>query len=252
MIHESARTGYEREADTYAKARPSYHPSLVRRFVDRFGDGVIVELGAGTGIFTSQLVDLGCTPVAVEPVAAMRTKLVADHPHLEAIDGNAESTGLADHSADCVVVAQAFHWFDLVRACEEIERVLRPGGFLVTAWNVRDELVPWVGAYTEVMDRHAGTTPRYRTMHWRDAIESWPTFGFIEEWQIDNPRPTNSDGVVDRGLSTSFIAALDPARQARVEVELRSIVADLGPSFDYPYRSEYQAWQHRPLTPGFA
>ena len=37
-------------------------------------------------------------------------------------------------------------------------------------WNVRDDSAPWVAEYTEVVDRHAGDTPRHRTMRWRTAM----------------------------------------------------------------------------------
>lgn len=62
VVHDAAASGFQLEADTYAKARPSHHPELVDRFVRLYGQGQVVELGAGTGIFTGQLVDSGCTP----------------------------------------------------------------------------------------------------------------------------------------------------------------------------------------------
>jgi len=250
FIHQSASSGYQREANTYAKARPSYHPALVQRFVERFagaaGDqAAAVEIGAGTGIFTAQLVNAGCTPTAIEPVAAMQAELTAALPDVRVMAGTASGTGLLTDAATTVVASQSFHWFDHRLALDEIARILRPAGHLVTVWNVRDETVPWVGAYTEIMDRHAGTTPRYRTMEWRHAIDSDERFVPVDEWSVANPRPTTPEGVVDRGLSTSFIAALSPAKQAQVRTDLLAAVSALGENFDYPYRSELQAWQLR-------
>ncbi|MEZ5341437.1 MAG: hypothetical protein R2706_08310 [Acidimicrobiales bacterium] len=72
MVHQAAADGYRQQASTYADARPSYHPALVDRVVELVGDGVVVDLGAGTGIFTAQLVNAGITPLAIEPVGAMR------------------------------------------------------------------------------------------------------------------------------------------------------------------------------------
>jgi len=47
-------------------------------------------------------------------------------------------------SVDVVVATEAFHAFDHDRALLEVARVLRPGGVLAVAWNVRDERIPWV------------------------------------------------------------------------------------------------------------
>ena len=243
MVHDAARTGYDQQADVYAAVRPSCHPALVERFIDKYANGVVADVGAGTGIFTSQLVEAGCGPIAIEPVASMRHAIIEAHPTVTVIDGTAENTGLDDNSVHTVVAAQAFHWFNHDAALAEIERILRPGGFLVCVWNVRDETVDWVRRYTDVVDRHAGDTPRHRTMKWRRAIDEPAAFDPVDDWSIANPKPTTPRQVVDRALSTSFIAALEPADQIEVLDEIRHIAHDVGASFDFPYRSEIQAWR---------
>lgn len=246
MVHEAAAGGYRRESATYARVRPSYHPDLVDRFVDAYGHGTIVDLGAGTGIFTAQLVERALQPIAIEPVAEMRAALRQAVPSVEACDGTAEATGLADANVDTVVVAQAFHWFDHIPALAEIRRILRPGGHLVCVWNVRDESEPWVRGFTDIVDRHAGDTPRHRTMDWRRAIDADLAFQLVDDFAVDNPKPADPDAVAARALSTSFIAALDPADQQAVLDDIGRLTRPLGPSFDFPYRSELQAWTHRP------
>lgn len=96
-----------------------------------------MEIGAGTGIFTGQLVDRGVAVLVVEPVAAMGQQLRERLPDVEVRSGTAEDLPLEDASVDVVVAAQAFHWFDYGAALTEIYRVLRPGGQLVTVWNVK-------------------------------------------------------------------------------------------------------------------
>lgn len=244
MVHDAAASGYRRESATYAKARPSYHPDVVDRIVARYCEGRAVgELGAGTGIFTRQLVGRGVAPIAIEPVAEMRSTLEASMPDLRAVEGTAEDTGLDTASVDTVVVAQAFHWFDHGPALAEIGRVLRPGGHLVCVWNVRDETVPLMQGFTEILDRHQGDTPRYRTMEWRRAIDAAAGFDFVEEFAVANPVPSSPEGVVARALSTSFIAALGPEDQAQVVAELEELTRPLGDHFEFPYRSEFQAWR---------
>ncbi len=243
MVHESAQVGYEEQSGVYASARPSYHPDLIHRFVSRFGDGVVVDLGAGTGIFTGQLIEAGCVPIAIEPVVAMRQLLTVDHLNVRVLDGTAEDTGLHDDSVDCVVVAQAFHWFDHAGALREMHRVVRTGGHLVCVWNVRDESVEWVREFTDIVDRHAEATPRHRTMDWRRAIDADPLFEAVDDWSVPNPVAATPESVVARALSTSFIAALDHQQQHQVLEEIRALARSVGDRFEFPYRSEMQAWR---------
>ncbi|MEZ5230626.1 MAG: class I SAM-dependent methyltransferase [Acidimicrobiales bacterium] len=194
MVHDAAATGFGSNAEIYAGVRPSYHLALVERFVEAYGRGQVVELGAGTGIFTHQLLDAGVVPVAIEPVAAMRDQLAETCAPVVPLDGTAEETGLPDDGADTVVVAQAFHWFDHGPALDEIRRVLRRGGHLVCVWNVRDTSVEWVRAVTDIVDRYAGDTPRHRTMAWRQAIDDAPGFELVDDWSIENPKPSTPQG----------------------------------------------------------
>jgi hypothetical protein len=49
--------------------------------------------------------------------------------------------------------------------------------------------------------------------------------------------------VVDRALSTSFIAALAPNVQGEFLHDVRQIANTVGDSFDFAYRAEVQAWK---------
>ena len=129
------------------------------------------------------------------------------------------------------------------RKADAYARVLRVGGELICVWNVRDQDVDWVAKYTEVVDAYANDTPRYRDFTWRRAIDAAARFAFVEEWGIDNPQTSSPRLAVDRALSTSFIAALEPSEQLLVAERIRAIVVELGEHFDYPYRSEMQVWK---------
>ncbi len=246
MVKDTASRGYERGSESYRSARPSYHPTIIDELVRRTAGDPVVELGAGTGILTAELIAQGVDVMAVEPVEAMRQALIQVVGEANARDGTAEDIPVASDAAGAVIAAQSFHWFDPHRALDEISRLLRSGGQLLTVWNVRDESVPWVAACAEVVDRYAGDTPRYRTMNWRRAIESDGRFVLDDERSTPNPQPANAERVVTRALSTSFIAALPDEEQAEVAEQIRQIVEGMGERFDYPYRSELQAWV---LTP---
>lgn len=245
MVHDAAARGFARGATAYAVARPSYHPALIARLYDRVPGPVVAEIGAGTGIFTAQIATSAQLLVALEPVEQMQRTLRANVPAARVVGGTAEALPLRESSVNTVVAAQSFHWFDAPVALDDIARVLRPKGCLVTAWNVRDEDVPWVREYTRVMDSFSGDAPRYRTMTWRRAIEDDDRFALVDEWTIANPQPTDEAGVVHRALSTSFIAALPTEAQDEVIAAVKAIVAPLGPTFAFPYTSEMQVWQRR-------
>lgn len=215
------------------------------RLVDRYGSGALLEIGAGTGKLTQQLVERGLAVVAVEPVAEMRRRLVADVPGVEVVDGAAENLPVEAGSFDTVVVGQSFHWFDFRASLDEIVRVLRPGGHLVTVWNVKDGEADWFKTYMRTVDRHAGDTPRHADMLWRAAIDGDVRFEAVDDWRVDHPRAMDKEGVVDRALSTSFIAALPRDLQVSVADEIREVLEPLDEPLQFPYRCELQAWRRR-------
>ena len=99
----------------------------------------MVDLGAGTGKLTRGLVALGHRVTAVEPLPEMLEQLRRAVPDATAVSGSAEAILLPDASADVVVCAQAFHWFDHAAALPEIVRVLRSRGRIALVWNMRQE-----------------------------------------------------------------------------------------------------------------
>ena len=129
-IHQAAAQGYEVSADSYERGRPEYPSEAVQHLVGALGirEGTaVLDLGAGTGKFTKLLACSGAHLLAVEPVKAMRDKLVEKVPSATVLDGTAEAIPLKSSSLDAVVVAQAFHWFDGTRprgnwACAEAGR----------------------------------------------------------------------------------------------------------------------------------
>lgn len=134
------RGDFTAQADAYARARPGYPAPLVGELLTLVGlsaGDAVVDLGAGTGLFTGLLADRGLAVTAVEPNAAMRAKAPARRG-VRWQDGCFESIALPDASQRWAVAAQAFHWADPPRALPEIHRVLAPGRALTILWNERD------------------------------------------------------------------------------------------------------------------
>ena len=155
----------------------------------------------------------------------MRAKLQALAPTAEAIEGTAEQIPLDSHSIDAVVVGQAFHWFDPIRAVSEIRRVLRPGGAVGMIWQVRDARRPWLERLDEIIDRADDGHPRFRTGAWREAFDRTALFDPIEEATFDYVQRASLDVVVDRVASISYVAAMPPDRRASVLDEVRKLLA---------------------------
>ncbi|MDP8927384.1 MAG: methyltransferase domain-containing protein [Actinomycetota bacterium] len=226
-VHPAAARGFDAAADAYERTRPDYPDEVLAVLADvlDLGPGrVVVDVGAGTGKLSRRLVETGARVVAVEPVAGMRTLLREVLPDLEIRAGFAEALPLGQAEADAIVAAQAFHWFDGEAALAEWHRVLHPGGRLGLVWNVRDEAADWVSHVTALIDRYAGTTPRYRTGAWRQPFSSQRWFGPLHHRRLSNPQRLTLEAIVERVSSISFIAALDGPARSRVLSRVRELL----------------------------
>jgi SAM-dependent methyltransferase len=227
-VHPAAAEGFNRGIDTYVRGRPAFPPAALEWLRDDLGlcaGSVAVDLGAGTGKFTTLMAHTGAHVIAVEPSAAMLASLVRQLPAITALRGTAQAIPLADSSADAVVCAQAFHWFASRAALAEIHRVLKPGGVLGLIWNVRDESVEWVHRLDDIMSPYEGDAPRYYKREWRRVFPA-PGFGELQEREFVHEHVGPAERViVDRVASVSFIAALDEQTRAKVLAEVRSLIA---------------------------
>ena len=229
-VHPLASQGFARSAGAYERGRPGYPPEALRDLAEglRLGPGrTVVDLAAGTGKLTRELVLTGADVVAVEPLAEMRAELP---PQATALEGTAEGIPLDDASADAVTVAQAFHWFDGERALAEIHRVLRPGGALALVWNERHEDDPVNRAIDALVDpvRSESNAPQYGDGSWREAFERSRLFGPAREQRHHNEQTLDAGGLADRVGSVSFVSALEPARREALLARVRAL-ADDGP-----------------------
>jgi SAM-dependent methyltransferase len=178
-LHSTAR--FSDRVDDYVRYRPDYPPALLDWLQREQGVDTgwrVADVGAGTGISSKMFLDTGYRVTAVEPNAPMRAaaeRWLQAYENFDAIDGNADATGLPDASVDLVIVAQAFHWFDEETTRREFARILRPGGLAAIWWNSRrltgtrflagyEALLQQFGTdYTSVAERYADDA---RMRHW--------------------------------------------------------------------------------------
>jgi ubiquinone/menaquinone biosynthesis C-methylase UbiE len=258
-MHHQARLGFStaRAVAAYERGRPGYPPEAVAEVARVLGIGpgsAVLDLAAGTGKLTRQLLATGATILAVEPVAAMRVQLTSALPQVWMLAGIAETIPLPDGSLDAVTVAQAFHWFDGPRAVAELTRVLRPGGRVGLVWNVRDESLAWMAAIGAIIDRYAGVAPRYQDGRWRAAFDQAAGFTPLEQRQFRHVHQLDRAAVVDRFASISFIAALAEPLRMQVLAEIGQVLAaepslaGSGP-IGLPYRTDLYWCQRRSARP---
>ncbi|EJD02306.1 WD40 repeat-like protein [Fomitiporia mediterranea MF3/22] len=263
-VHDLAKAGFGKGTnELYDKARPSYPPEALEVIHKALGSKEsinVVEIGAGTGIFTRCFLShpsfqSSVSAIkAIEPSEGMRSvfsKTVTD-PRASVAEGTFDNaTGVEDGWADLIVIAQAFHWCpDHEAAIKEFARVLKPDGIVVFIWNLEDrERARWVATLRDSYETYEQNSPQYRLGLWR-AVFSVPSyaanFNPHEETIVSHSIPATEQSVQDRVCSKSYIAIQPPDVQKQVRERIREIV-EKGEEkvwidkekgvFEYPYKT---------------
>jgi len=130
-------TSFGRVAERYETFRPGPPADAVRWLFPEAVD-TVVDLGAGTGALSRQLVGVAREVVAVEPDPDMRQVLAAAVPGVLVLDGRGEAIPVPDGMADAVVASSSWHWIEPVAGLTEAARVLRPDGVMAAMWTGPD------------------------------------------------------------------------------------------------------------------
>jgi SAM-dependent methyltransferase len=247
-VHEQARHGFQRGAAAYERGRPGY-PRTAIEWLERelrLGPGrTVVDVAAGTGKLTRELIASGATVIAVEPVEGMRAVLEQAVPQARALEGTAEALPFEAQSVDAIVVAQAFHWFDAPAALAEFHRVLRPEGPFALIWNRRQFDQPIHRAIDEIIEPHRGDTPSHSRGAWRQPLASTELFAPVAEVERPNDQLVDRDGLVDRVTSISFVANLPPAEHELVAARIRDLAAGAAQPIRLGYSTEAYVYERR-------
>ncbi len=163
---------FDRVAATYARGRPPY-PDRVWTILEEHGvltpGARLLEVGAGSGQATAELVARGADVVAVEPGPNLAGDLRALLPGVEVIEGRIEDVPLGPGGYDAAVAATSLHWVDLPVVLPRLREALRPGGLLAAWWTVFGD--PDVS--TPFRDRvHAISNPERRPETRRTGLDT--------------------------------------------------------------------------------
>src|SRR5262249_29622689 len=121
-------------------------------------DARVADIGSGTGLLSAMLLAAGYEVFGVEPNAEMRhagEEILRDEARFHSVAGRAEETGLPAASIDMVTAGQAFHWFDRPRARAEFNRILKPPGWVMLAWNERLVEGAFLEEYEALLQRYS-------------------------------------------------------------------------------------------------
>ncbi|KAJ4480104.1 S-adenosyl-L-methionine-dependent methyltransferase [Lentinula aciculospora] len=278
VVHSIAQQGFGVGTnEVYDRARPSYQPAVlshIRQSINTKDQLNIVEIGAGTGIFTRALIahpdwSLSIAEIrAVEPSAGMRAQFnkTVIHPQSNANikisvkDGSFTETGIEEGWADMVIIAQAYHWahpaYDAASA--EFARILKPiGGVVVYVWNLEDQgSAKWIASLRSLYEKYEGNSPQFRLGQWRVTFdpEICPGSAQLFEKPVEDTfewvMPTTVEDVVERMMSKSYIAVLESEKKeeheklvqrakellGREDMEKNWIGKEKG-VFEYPYKT---------------
>jgi SAM-dependent methyltransferase len=209
----------------HSRSQPPYPTSAVEFMVGP-DQKTVLEVGAGTGKLTEQLVALGHDVHATDPSSMLLGVLTDRLPGVRTSVARAEELPLLDGSVDVVVCAEAFHRFEQEAALAQFAPVLRPGGHVALAWNTRDAKVPWVRKLGAILDDPNAD------LQAPDSLVRSTQFGFVEEsshrfWQV-----VTSDSLCDMARTRSGIALLDEATRSAKLAEIRGFYDDYGRGAD--------------------
>ncbi|HEY4965822.1 MAG TPA: class I SAM-dependent methyltransferase [Puia sp.] len=159
VLHPTTR--FSDRVENYVKYRPSYPKEIIpylEKYYNLAKDKRIADIGSGTGIFSELFLRSGYSVIGIEPNEQMRRAAeikLGNYTGFTSRNHRAEQTGLRTHSLDMITVAQAFHWMDPVQTKKEFFRILKPGGHIVLAWNVRLKHTTFLQAYQILREKFA-------------------------------------------------------------------------------------------------
>jgi len=228
---ETRRLSFGSVATDYDRYRPPPPPQALDWLIPPAA-GAILDLAAGTGVATRELIGRAARVVAVEPDERMRAVLAARCPEAEVLAGRGEDIPLPAASVDAVVVSAAWHWLDPGRAVPEITRVLRPGGRLGVIWVSRDDRVPWVAEFnafareSREADRAEGQEGQQGQRRWRRRVEFPPgtPMSPVENHSVEFSVPMTKDQLVGLLGTYSGIITLEEGQRAEFSQRVRAFL----------------------------
>lgn len=259
-------TSFDRVALQYDRSRPTYSSKVFNNFPASFRNDCkcIVEVGAGTGLFTQLLVDFfpsSTRIIATEPLKNMREILSSkflNYPNVEVYNGSANKLSVVDdNSVDAIFCAQSFHWFANIETLKEFQRILSPkNSYVAMIWNYEktdDEFLDklntniskmtngfyqkpkgfWHNAYTKMKNELLNEQNLKR-----NGLNSFE--GFEGIWMRNTHEIQKDDkGLIDLALSWSIFASATDETREKISKLIEDTIIDFYGSLNVAIRIPY-------------
>ncbi|KAJ8069608.1 hypothetical protein OCU04_000046 [Sclerotinia nivalis] len=250
-------------ASNYDKHRPSYPLEALSKLLRNLGvenvEGArIIDVGAGTGKFTSLLAqrEEGFEILCVEPHEEMKEVLRGKFGEgkVKIVGGHAAGMEVEEGWADAVIASQSWHWFATKESLKEIHRVLRPGGALGLIWNIEDYNSPrdgratitkWEQVLKDIVESTEDGLPRFRNGKWKqvfeDQLDSTPLQTLKDTFSQDFPQfslPLGEDhvewtvwlsdeAICNRFGTLSAITVLEPEKKEQIKQKILNSLKEM-------------------------
>lgn len=235
-------------AESYLKYRDDIPEHLIISLEQRgieISGSKIADLGAGPGLLSKMLSDRGGIIDAVEPSEALietGRDHVGDDPRINFKQGYAEDTNLQTDHYDIVIVLRAWHWFRRDKALKEIERIIKPEGYLIVMDSGFTPSEKVVKKSMKIIRKHSPDEelrPAGSKADSEQMINSFPVEWF-EEWKkkkfdmtemfkIDYSMKFSNEQWIGRLKTVSLLAYMDAAEQSKA---LDKVMAYLDENFE--------------------
>lgn len=223
---------FSNRVENYVRYRPSYPGGVLDLLQSECGlapGAPVADVGSGTGILSSLLLERGARVYGVEPNREMREAAesrLRNYERFVSVEGTAEETGLPGSHVALVTVGQAFHWFDVEGARREFGRILAPGGYAALVWNRRKtDATPFLRDYERLLLEY-GTD--YEGVARREsqslaAAHSLFSTGSLRERAFGNRQDFGREELRGRTLSSSFVPGPEEAAAGPMLFELERL-----------------------------
>ena len=201
-------------ADEFERFRPEYPAALFECILSEVPSDrrdCAMDLGAGTGKVTRELVPHFREVIAVEPDPLMAEKIREQFPGVILRISTAEELSQSSTSADLITIGTAFHWMDGPRVLANAAAWLRVGGILAV-FDLPFPAMPEpvrVIAKKELKERWAAfRDPRLKKAgRWQDVLRSAPGLHVLDESKFAKIVPTSASELTGFCRSTSYGSA---------------------------------------------
>jgi SAM-dependent methyltransferase len=201
-------------AEEFQRYRPDYPSELFARILAQVPAQrreCAMDLGAGTGIATANLIPHFRLVIAVEPDAQMAAKIAELHPQAAVRIVSAEECDQSAESVDLVTIANALHWMDAERVFANVVHWLRVRGLLA----VFDRPLPKVGPEVDAVTKEEFRGPwkpfrdprLNRAVTYREQVLSAPGLRIVEELKIPHLVSMSARDYAGFWSSTSYGSA---------------------------------------------